>query len=58
MNDPLAPESSASALLDLHEADRIPDIAGNEILWKSVRGQASAMPPPVRAAWVRPRAED
>jgi len=58
MNDPLAPESSASALLDLHEADRIPDIAGNEILWKAVRGQASAMPPPVRAAWVRPRADD
>jgi hypothetical protein len=26
----------------------------NEILWKSVRGASSTMPPPVRAAFVRP----
>jgi hypothetical protein len=40
--------------MDLDEADRIPMREMNEILWKSVRGAASPMPPPVRAAFVRP----
>jgi hypothetical protein len=34
--------------------DRVPDIAANEILWKAVRGEDCPMPPPVRAAFVRP----
>ena len=54
MNDPAAPAAEASALLNLDEADRVPDIAGNEILWKTVRGEDSPMPPPVRAAFIRP----
>jgi YVTN family beta-propeller protein len=58
MNDPAAPAAKASALLDLDEADRVPDIAGNEILWKAVRGQDSPMPPPVRAAFIRPVRKD
>jgi hypothetical protein len=58
MNDPAAPASADSARMNLEEADRVPDIAANEILWKAVRGQASPMPPPVRAAWVRPAADD
>ncbi len=54
MNDPEAPGAKASLLLNLDEADRVPDIAGNEILWKAVRGEDCPMPPPVRAAFVRP----
>jgi len=36
------------------EADLAPELALNEILWKSVRGADSPMPPPVHAAFVRP----
>ncbi len=54
MNDPAAPQAAASLLLNLDEADRVPDIAGNEILWKAVRGEDCPMPPPVHAAFVRP----
>ncbi len=54
MNDPASPGAKASLLLNLEEADRVPDIAGNEILWKAVRGEDCPMPPPVRAAFVRP----
>jgi YVTN family beta-propeller protein len=54
MNDPAAPGAKASLLMNLDEADRVPDIAANEILWKAVRGQDCPMPPPVRAAFVRP----
>ncbi|HEX5854939.1 MAG TPA: hypothetical protein VFZ57_04910, partial [Thermoanaerobaculia bacterium] len=57
MNDPEAPGAKASLLLNLEEADRVPDIAGNEILWKAVRGEDCPMPPPVRAAFVRPVAQ-
>ena len=58
MNDPAAPQAAASLLLDTDEADRVPDIAGNEILWKAVRGEDCPMPPPVHAAFVRPLRED
>ena len=30
-----------------------PELELNEILWKSVRGADSPMPPPVRAAFIR-----
>jgi hypothetical protein len=36
------------------EADLAPELALNEILWKSIRGAASPMPPPVHAAFVQP----
>ena len=58
MNDPAAPAAKATALMNLEEADRVPDIAANEILWKAVRGRESPMPPPVRAAFVRPLPDD
>jgi YVTN family beta-propeller protein len=54
MNDPASAGASASLLMNLDEADRVPDIGANEILWKAVRGQDCPMPPPVRAAFVRP----
>jgi hypothetical protein len=43
----------ASAKMYLAEADLAPELELNEILWKSVRGAASPMPPPVRTAFVR-----
>ncbi|HET7041919.1 MAG TPA: hypothetical protein VFI13_07860, partial [Gemmatimonadales bacterium] len=52
-NGPLAWGAAASQAMDLHEADLAPELGLNEILWKSVRGAASPMPPPVHAAFVR-----
>lgn len=45
--------AAASAGMYLAEADLAPEQALNEIIWKSVKGAASVMPPPVRAAFVR-----
>jgi hypothetical protein len=39
--------------MELGEADLAPELELNEILWKSVRGASSPMPPPVHAAFVR-----
>jgi hypothetical protein len=39
--------------MNLAEADRAPDLLLNEIVWRSVRGSHSKMPPPVRAAWLK-----
>jgi YVTN family beta-propeller protein len=58
MNAPGAPGAAASMAMDMEEADRAPDLALNEIIWKAVRGADSEMPPPVRAAFVRALAED
>ncbi len=45
-----------SMKLDLDEAeDRADDLVFNEIIWKSVKGPKSVMPPPVRAAFILPR---
>jgi DNA-binding beta-propeller fold protein YncE len=52
-----APGAAASATLDFSGEDRIPMRLMNEILWASVRGPNVAMPPPVRAAFIRPLAE-
>jgi len=50
-NDPAAYGSDASAAMNFAEPDRAPDLELNEIVWKSVRGAGSAMPPPVRSAF-------
>ncbi|HKI00555.1 MAG TPA: alkaline phosphatase family protein [Thermoanaerobaculia bacterium] len=58
-NAPNAPGAAASLAMNLdEEADLAPDLELNEILWKSVRGADSVMPPPVHAAFVQPVAED
>jgi hypothetical protein len=57
-NRPEAFGAEASARMDFSEPDRAPERELNEILWKSVRGAASPMPPPVRAAFVRPVESD
>jgi hypothetical protein len=52
-----APGAEASLRMNLVEADLAPERELNEILWKSVRGADSVMPPPIRAAFVRPIAD-
>jgi hypothetical protein len=58
MNAPGAPGAAASLAMNMEEADRAPDLELNEIIWKAVRGADSVMPPPVRAAFIRPVADD
>jgi YVTN family beta-propeller protein len=53
-NAPTAYGAMASLRMDLDEADLAPELELNEIIWKSVRGAASRMPPPVRSAFLRP----
>ena len=38
--------------MDFSQPDRTPERELNEILWKSVKGADSPLPPPVRAAFV------
>ena len=52
-NGTLAWGAAASRAMNLDEADLAPELELNEILWKSVRGAASPMPPPVHSAFVR-----
>ena len=47
--------AEASKRLDLAVEDRADDLIFNEIIWKSVKGADSPMPPPVHAAFVIPR---
>jgi hypothetical protein len=39
--------------MHFEEADMAPDLELNEILWRSVHGPDSPMPPIVRSAWIR-----
>ncbi len=57
-NDPEAYGSEASAAMNFDEPDRAPDLELNEIVWKSVRGAASPMPPPVRSAFTSSADDD
>ncbi len=45
--------AAASMAMNFDEADMTPEYELNEILWKSVRGENSPMPPPVRAGFIR-----
>jgi len=47
-----------SMAMNFEEADRIPMSVMNEILWKSVKGADSKMPPPVRSAFIYSIEED
>jgi YVTN family beta-propeller protein len=46
--------ASASRAMDFSAEDRAPEALLNEILWRSVRGASSPMPPPRRSLFVRP----
>lgn len=43
----------ASLQMNFEVADMTPEYELNEIVWKSVRGAASPMPPPVRSGFIR-----
>ena len=45
--------SEASLRMNFTEVDMTPEIELNEIIWQSIRGAGSRMPPPVRSAFVR-----
>jgi hypothetical protein len=49
-----SPGARASLRMDLTRPDAAPELELNEIVWKSVRGASAVMPPPIRAAFVRP----
>ncbi len=57
-NTRLAWGAEKSAKMDFSKEDAADDLALNEIVWKSVRGGDSPMPPPVRAAFVLVREKD
>jgi DNA-binding beta-propeller fold protein YncE len=43
-----------SLAMNFEEEDRTPEVLLNEIIWRSVKGAHSSMPPPRRSAFVRP----
>ena len=45
--------AEASMRMNLREADLAPELELNEIIWRSIRGADSPMPPPRRAAFIR-----
>ncbi|GIW86166.1 MAG: hypothetical protein KatS3mg108_0490 [Isosphaeraceae bacterium] len=49
-----APGAELSQTFDFTREDRVDDLLLNEVIWKSIRGADSLMPPPVRAAFVLP----
>ena len=53
-NDWSSPGAAASLRMNLKDADMAPDLELNQIIWQSVHGPASHMPPPRRTAFVRP----
>jgi len=45
-----------SLAMNFDEEDRTPEVLLNEIIWRSVKGAQSPMPPPRRSAFVKPLA--
>jgi len=58
MNSQKSFGAAASIRMNLRDADMAPELELNEIIWRSIRGADSPMPPPRRAAFIRPVAED
>ena len=52
-NDWSSPGARASLQMNLRDADRAPELELNEILWRSIRGAGSVMPPPRRTGFIR-----
>jgi len=53
-NDWATPGAAASARMDFSAPDLAPDLELNQIIWETVRGRGSVMPPPRRTGFVRP----
>ena len=54
-NTKLAWGADLSEQWNFAKEDQADDLLLNEVIWRSVRGQDSKMPPPVRAAFFRPK---
>src|SRR5260370_12017789 len=54
LNQPGAWGAKLSEQFDLTKEDAADVMLFNEVIWRSVRGSGSRMPPPVRAAFVFP----
>jgi YVTN family beta-propeller protein len=52
-NDWSSPGAAASLRMNLRDADMAPDLELNQIIWQSIHGATSVMPPPRRTAFVR-----
>jgi hypothetical protein len=57
-NQALAWGADVSEGMDFSIPDAADDLMLNEIVWRSVRGASSPMPPPIRAAFFFAKAED
>ncbi|MBY0524148.1 MAG: beta-propeller fold lactonase family protein [Gemmataceae bacterium] len=57
-NQPSAWGAKLSEEFDLSKEDAADDLLFNEVIWRSVRGPKSPMPPPVRAAFFFPHLKD
>jgi len=59
-NHPQAPGAKLSAKMDFTREDAADDLVLNQIIWQSVKGAASTMPAPRRAAFVfnHPKGDD
>jgi hypothetical protein len=55
LNGATAPGALASARMNFDVEDATPELELNQILWQSIRGAGSVMPPPRHAAFVRPQ---
>jgi DNA-binding beta-propeller fold protein YncE len=55
LNDRRSWGAAESARMDFSREDAADDFKLNEVIWHSIRGPNSPMPPPVRAAFVRTR---
>ncbi len=53
-NDWNSPGAAASLRMNLQEADMAPELELNQILWQSVHGAGSVMPPPRRTGFIKP----
>jgi len=52
-----APGAAESAAMDFSAPDLAPDLLLNQVIWMSVKGAHAVMPPPRRAAFVKPAGE-
>ncbi|HYT73438.1 MAG TPA: bifunctional YncE family protein/alkaline phosphatase family protein [Vicinamibacterales bacterium] len=53
-NDWATPGAAASQRMDFSAPDLAPDLELNQIIWATVRGRDSVMPPPRRSGFIRP----
>src|SRR5204863_6443514 len=53
-NDWASPGAAASARMNFSAPDLAPDLELNQVVWQSVRGRSSTMPPPRRTGFIRP----